>query len=511
MEPQKSVYVTDWLDRRAKLSQNRIALHDAATGRDITYGEWNVLANRTAQLLASLGVQPGDRVAVYATNSVEYLDLLMACNKTGAILQVLNWRLALPEMRTVINDAAPVVLFYSAEFVHQVNALRRDLASTRRYVALNAAASPADLPFATRETFAPEWDRFPDLRPDSPWVICYTGGTTGIPKGAILTHGNMTWNSVNAVMSVPINQNDVFLLNMPLFHTGGLNIFTLPLFHVGGKVIVTKAFDVDQAFDLIEQHRVTVYLAVPTMYALMQAHPRWETADFSSLKVLFSGGAPCPEPIYRKFWAKGVTQFRVSYGLTEAGPYNIWLPNHDIQRKPGAIGVPVFHADVRIVRADGSLCAADEPGELITRGMHVIPGYWNNPEATAQTVIDGWLHTGDLARRDDEGYIWVIGRVKDMIISGGENVYPAEIESVLMSHPDVAEAVVIGVPDEKWGEVGWAVIVPRREIATEALAAFMSDRLAKYKVPKAIVFVDTIPKTAVGKIDKQAVARKVLS
>jgi fatty-acyl-CoA synthase len=511
VETQKSFYVTDWLDRRAKLSGERIALHDAAAGRDISYREWNATANRTAHLLDTLGVQPGDRVAIYSTNCVEYLDLLMACNKTGAIFQVLNWRLAIPEMRAVINDAAPIVLIYSSEFCQQVNALRADVPSVRRFVALDQAAAPDDLPFSDRESLPDIWDRLPDLRPDSPWVICYTGGTTGIPKGAILTHGNMTWNSINAVMSVPLNQNDVYLLSMPLFHTGGLNIFTLPLFHVGGKVIVTKAFDVDAAFDLIEREQVTVYLAVPTMYAMMQAHPRWEAADFSSMKALFSGGAPCPEPIYQKFWAKGVTQFRVSYGLTEGGPYNIWLPNHDIQRKPGAIGVPVFHADVRIVHADGSPCAPGEPGELITRGMHVIPGYWNNAEATAKTVIDGWLHTGDIARCDDEGYIWVIGRSKDMIISGGENVYPAEIESVLMAHPDVAEAVVIGVPDEKWGEVGWAVVVAKRAISAEALTAFMSERLAKYKVPKAVKFVDAIPKTAVGKIDKQAAARKVLS
>ncbi|MBE2269897.1 MAG: long-chain fatty acid--CoA ligase [Anaerolinea sp.] len=513
METQKSFYVTDWLDRRSKLSGSRIALHDVATGCDITYREWNKTVNRTARLFDSLGVRVGDRVAVYSTNCVEYLDILMACNKTGAILQNLNWRLAIPEMRGVINDAAPVVLIYSEEFIPQINALRADLPSVHHFIALGQSADECDLAFIARNAFPDTWNYFPDLHPDHPWVICYTGGTTGLPKGAILTHGNMTWNSVNAVTSVPLNQNDVYLLSMPLFHTGGLNIFTLPLFHVGGKVIVTKAFDVDTAFDIVEQHKVTVYLAVPTMYAMMQAHPRWESADFSSVREMFSGGAPCPEPIYQKFWTKGVTQFRISYGLTEGGPYNIWLPTEDIQRKPGSIGVPVFHVDVRIVRADGSLCAPDEPGELIVKGMHVTPGYWNRPDATAQTVIDGWLHTGDLAKWDEEGYIWVIGRIKDMIISGGENVYPAEIESILLAHPDVAEAVVVGLPDEKWGEVGCAVVVrkPTSDVSGEMLTTFMSERLAKYKVPKSVVFTDAIPKTAVGKIDKKAVVQKVLS
>jgi fatty-acyl-CoA synthase len=511
VEHQKSHYVTDWLDRRAKLSPRRTALLDAVTGRSIAYREWNAAANRTAHFLSSLGVRMGDRVGIYASNCVEYLDLLFACNKTGAILQTLNWRLAVPEMQGVINDGAPSVLVYSDEFGAQVSALRSRLPSVKHFVAFGTPAQPDHVPFSSRESFPDAWTAFPDLHPDSPWVICYTGGTTGLPKGAILTHGNMTWNSVNAVMSVPLDQDDVFLLSMPLFHTGGLNIFTLPLFHVGGRVIVTKAFDPAQVFDLIERERVTVYLAVPTMYAMMQAHPRWEAADFSSLKAIFSGGAPCPAPIYEKFWAKGMDRFRVSYGLTEAGPYNIWLPNADIPRKPGAIGIPVFHADVRVVRPDGTECDAEEPGELITRGMHVIPGYWNQPEATAAVLRDGWLHTGDVARRDSEGYIWVIGRIKDMIISGGENVYPAEIENVLMGHPAVAEAVVIGVPDDKWGEVGCAVVVrkPNRELSADALIQFLSERLARYKVPKSVVFCDSIPKTAVGKVDKKAVKEVV--
>ncbi|MFW5748117.1 MAG: acyl-CoA synthetase [Chloroflexota bacterium] len=507
-EPQKSTYVPDWLQKRADLSGGRVAVKDAATGQQWTYAAWNRQVNRTANFLHHLGVRQGDRVAMYATNCMEYLDALFACNKTGAVLQNVNWRLTVPELEGVLNDAGPKVLIYSAEFVEQVNALRQRVPGILHFIALTQKADPHDGTFHQRDSLPDTWTGFPDLHDDSPWVICYTGGTTGLPKGAILTYGNITWNSVNAVMSVGLDQSDVYLLSMPLFHTGGLNIYTLPLFHVGGKVIITKAFDADEAMHLIAEEGVTVYLAVPTMYLMMQQSPNWDQADFSSIKAIFSGGAPCPSSIYEAFWAKGVDLFRVSYGLTEAGPYNIWMPDADIKRKPGAIGVPVMHAEVTIVNPHGVVVGPGEPGELLTRGPHITPGYWNRPDATRTAITDGWLHTGDLAVRDEEGYISVIGRAKDMIISGGENIYPAEIENVIQGHPAVAEVAVIGVPDEKWGEVGHAIIALKKgqSLTPDTIMAYMGERLAKYKIPRSVQFVEAIPKTAVGKIDKKMLA-----
>ncbi len=509
LQVQKSYYVPDWLDKRARLTPERVALEDALTGQLISYAAWNRRANRTANLLYALGVRRGERVAVCAMNCLEYLDVWMACGKLGAILQNLNWRLTTAELRGLLADALPVVLCHSGEFTEQVNELRPALTSVRHVIAFDDLAQPEDIPITARDSYPDTGVERPDLHPDDPWVICYTGGTTGLPKGAILTHANMAWNSVNTVVSWGLDQHDVAILNSPLFHTGGLNVFTLPLVHVGGKSIVCRTFDADQVFDLIEHGGVTVFFGVPTMFVMLQQHPRWEHADFSRLKIAISGGAPCPLPVFEKFWEKGV-DFKTGYGLTEAGPNTFWLPPEDVRRKPGAVGFPLFHIDVRVVREDGSPCESGEPGELIIRGPHVTPGYWNNPEATARTLVDGWLHTGDLAICDSEGYYSVVGRLKDMIISGGENVYPAEVESVMHAHPAVAEAALIGVPDEKWGEVGRAVVVlkPGAALTAEALIEFMRERLAKYKIPKSAVFVSKLPKTGAGKIDKKALIER---
>ncbi len=503
MEAQKSFYVTDPLDRRAKLSPDRVALREAATGRAISYREWNAVANQTANYLHSLGIRRGDRVAVLACNSLAYLDVWMACGKIGAILQNLNWRLTVPELESIINDAAPAILCYSADYAANVDALRARVPSVRYFIAFDEAA-PGDRHLSERDSQPDTLLDHPDLTPDDPWVICYTGGTTGLPKGAILTHANMTWNATNTVMSWGLDQNDIAILNAPLFHTGGLNVFTLPLIHAGGASIVCKAFDAAQVFDLIENASVTLYFGVPTMFTVMQNHPRWQSADFSRMKLVISGGAPCPLPIFERFWAKGV-DFKTGYGLTEAGPNTFWLPAADVRRKPGAVGFPLLHVDVKTVRADGAGCAAGEAGELLIRGAHVTPGYWNNPDATAKAIIDGWLHTGDLAVCDDEGYYTIVGRLKDMIISGGENIDPAEVESVMHAHPAVAEAALIPVPDPKWGEVGRAVVVvkPGASLESAALLAFMGERLAKYKVPRSVVFVAELPKTGPGKIDKR--------
>jgi fatty-acyl-CoA synthase len=507
---QQSLYITDFLHRRAQLTPDRLAVRDTMTGRDYSYAEWNAQANRTANYLRSLGVAAGDRVAVYATNSMAYLDIWMACGKIGAVLQNLNWRLAPVELQGLIQDAAPVVLAYSDDFIDAVNGLRPHIPSVRHFVAFNRQADADDHVFVERDTL-PDSLTEPrlELDWDSPWVICYTGGTTGLPKGAILSHGNMTWNSINTVTSWGLDQNDIAILNSPLFHTGGLNVFTLPLIHAGGANILCGGFDVDQVFDLIAGGDVTLFFGVPTMFIVMQQHERWHDADFSRLKLVISGGAPCPMPVFERFWAKGV-DFKTGYGLTEAGPNTFWLPEADIRRKPGAVGFPLMHIDVRVVRPDdGAVCDAGEPGELLIRGPHVTPGYWNNPEATAAAIVDGWLHTGDLAIRDTEGYYTIVGRLKDMIISGGENIYPAEIESAIFQHPAVTEAAVIGVPDDLWGEVGRAVVVRAagHTLTGDDLLAFLRERLAHYKVPKSVVFVDALPKTGAGKIDKKVLVQ----
>lgn len=495
------MFVGDWLARREMLTPNHVALMDTLNGnRRITYREWNRTANRTANFLREqLGVQKGDRVAVLAMNCVEYLDLWFACGKLGAILQTLNWRLTPRELAGLIADATPRAFFFGADFASQVDELRAMNALPTLTLALEGKREHPDSPPPEVEL---DWN--------DPWVICYTGGTTGLPKGAILTHGNITWNSINTVMSWGLTSDDTTILNSPLFHTGGLNVFTAPLVHVGGTSIVCRAFDVDQVFDLVRDAGVTLYFGVPTMFITMQQHPRWDQADFSKLKLVISGGAPCPLPVFEKFWAHGV-DFKTGYGLTEAGPNTFWLPREDVRRKPGAVGFPLFHVDVKVVDDKGSACDADEVGELLVRGPHVCAGYWNRLEETAKAIDkEGWLRTGDLARRDAEGYYTIVGRSKDMIISGGENIYPAEVESVLHAHPAVAEATLIGVPDARWGEVGRAIIVLQKEsrVTAEELTEFCRSRLARFKIPKSFVFLDDLPKTAAGKIDKKGLEAK---
>lgn len=500
------MYNGDWLARRESLTPEKVALIDTMTGRRIKYRYWNRQTNRLANWLRdALGVSKGDRVAVLATNCVEYLDTWFACGKLGAILQNLNWRLAVPEWAAIIADASPRVLIYSQDFISQINSLRGQVPSVAHFIALGEKALPTDRALAER-----------DHQPDTPpppvelfmgdaWVICYTGGTTGLPKGAILTHGNITWNSINTVMSWGLAPEDVAILNAPLFHTGGLNVFTAPLVHIGGTSIVCKTFDADQVFDLIASGEVTLFFGVPTMFLMLQQHPRWASADFSRLKLVISGGAPCPMPVFEKFWAKGV-DFKTGYGLTEAGPNTFWLPREDVRRKPGAVGHPLFHIEAKLIDTAGrKIDTPDTPGELCVRGPHVCAGYWNNPAATTRAIDpEGWLHTGDLARRDAEGYYYVVGRLKDMFISGGENVYPAEVESVMYGHPAVAEAALVGVPDEKWGEVGRAFVVvqPGAELNEEEFLAYLRERLARYKVPKNVVFVSELPKTGAGKVNK---------
>ncbi len=498
----------DWLARRAELSPGKVALVEATTGAEVTYREWNRRANRVTNAIAGLGLQKGDRVAVLATNCLEYLDVLFACQKGGYILQALNWRLTPHELKGLVEDAAPRLFVYGPDLAEKAQAVL-EAVPVEHVVALGEPAGPHR---RWGDWLSGASDRPPAPVPrhmEDPWVLCYTGGTTGLPKGAILTQGTITWNAVNTVISWGLRPDDVALLNAPLFHTGGLNVFTTPLVHIGGTSIVARGFDVDQVFDLVQARRLTVFFGVPTMFIMLQQHPRWEQADFSGCRLIISGGAPCPMPVFERFFEKGVP-FKTGYGLTEAGPNNFWLPDEDARHKPGSVGFPLFYVETRIVNEAGQECAPGEVGELLIRGPHVTPGYWNRPEATAEAIRDGWLHTGDLARRDEEGYTYIVGRRKDVIISGGENIYPAEVESVMLGHPAVAEAALVGVPDPKWGEVGRAFVAlrPGASLTEEELIAYLRERLAAYKVPKSVVFVRELPKTGAGKVDKKALQRE---
>ncbi|MBT8049608.1 MAG: long-chain fatty acid--CoA ligase [Gammaproteobacteria bacterium] len=498
---QTSHFVTDWLDKRARLTPDRLALIDYASGQETTYAQWNRRANRLANFLRQLGVGKGDRVAVYASNCSAYLDLFWAAPKIGAILQNLNWRLTVHELKGIVESGEPRVLVFSEDWRAQAEELAASCRTLEHRVAMDEARD-GELALADAASLPASLEERPQLDMDDPWGIYYTGGTTGLPKGAVLTHGNVTWNSVNTITSWGIHAGHRAALQMPFFHIGGPNIFMTPMVHAGATTILCRGFDADETFDLVENAGITHYVGVPTMFQMLQEHPRWQEADFARLELVISGGAPCPLPIMEKFWSRGV-DFKMGYGLTEASGNNFWLPPEQVREKVGSVGYPIFHIDMKTMRADGEDCDDGEEGELLIRGPHVIAGYWRNPKATADTIRDGWLHTGDIAVRDSDGCFSILGRSKEMFISGGENVYPAEIESVLLAHPEVLDAAVVSVPDETWGEVGRAFVVVGGGYDEKALRAFLGERLARYKLPRSIVEIEEMPLTAIGKIDKK--------
>lgn len=500
--------LTDWLAQRAALSPTKTALVDQTSGDRISYEAWNAKVNQLAHFLQQqLGLQKGDRIAVLAHNCVSYLDLCMAAGKLGVILQQMNWRLSADELAQLLEES-PKALFYNDPTLPLVKPLQAKLDGVPSWVAMNSKARDEDLHLSAYASFPSTSPERPTLEWNDPWFLCYTGGTTGLPKAAILSHGNVLTNAINTVISWGLDSNDMAVLNAPLFHTGGLNVFTLPLVYAGGTSIVCESFNVDILFDLLEQEPVTVFFGVPTMFVMMQEHDRWESSDFSKVKFVISGGAPCPMPIFEKFWARDI-EFKTGYGLTEAGPNTFWLPAEHVKKKPGSVGKPLMHIEVSLVDETDNEVGPNEVGELRIRGSHVTQGYWNNPKGTAESLKNGWLYTGDLAMCDSDGFYYIVGRRKDMFISGGENVYPAEVESVLHEFEEIGEAAVIGVPHPKWGEAGVAVVRPVEGYhpTSESILAYCKGKLAKYKIPRRVFLVDELPKTGAGKIDKKLLER----
>ncbi len=482
--------VGDWLAKRELLTPDKVALIDAATGERRTYREWNARATAAAHLLRErLGVQKGDRVAVLAANSPEYLDLLFAVGKLGAILVPLNWRLTVRELEVILRDCAPKVLFHDDAYVENARQVSALLGIP---LARLSEQSESSAPVST-----------PDLTLEDPFLILYTSGTTGVPKGALLSHRMITWNCVNTEISWDLWGTDITPTFAPFFHSGGINVLTLPLVHKGGTVVLLPNSDPGAVLESIERERCTIVFAVPTVFQMMLEHPRFASTDLSSVRFCVTGGSSCPIPIIEGYFKRGVT-FRQGYGLTEVGVNCFSLAPEDALRKAGSVGQPVFHSEARIVDDQDQDVGVDVVGELVLAGPHVCSGYWNRPEATAEAFRDGWWHTGDLARRDAEGYFYIVGRKKDMLISGGENIYPAEIEGLLATHPKIAEAAIIGVPDAKWGEVGRAVVVarPGETLTAEEVLAFCDGKLARYKIPKSVVFAPVLPRNAMGKVIK---------
>jgi fatty-acyl-CoA synthase len=490
--------VGEWLDRRDQLSPNSIALVDIATGQRFTYHALNLRTRALAALLASrYHIRQGDRVAVLASNCPEYLDALFACALLGAILVPLNWRLTTRELSGILADCAPALLLHDEE--HRTAAASASTASGGLPL-----LAMADFP-GEDTTLAAQAVPFSSADGEEIALILYTSGTTGVPKGAMLSHRMITWNAVNTQISWGLRETDICPMFSPFFHAGGLNVLTTPLYHLGGTVLLLGGSDPGEILDVIGRERCTLVFAVPTVFQMMREHPGFASADFSSVRFCISGGSSCPLPLIRAYADRGV-EFRQGYGLTEVGVNCFSLAPEDALRKVGSVGRPVFHSRARLVDDEDHDVAAGAVGELALAGPHVCSGYWGRPEATAEGYRDGWWHTGDLARRDEEGYYFIVGRKKDMYKTGGENVYPAEVEAVLATHPGIAEVAVLGQPDPRWGEVGLAVVVLWQPgaLSAEEVIAFCDDKLARFKIPRRVVFSGPLPRNAMGKVVKSA-------
>ncbi|MEU9891923.1 long-chain fatty acid--CoA ligase [Streptomyces phaeochromogenes] len=488
-----------WPARRARKTPHRTALVHGDT--TVTYAGLYERTNRLAHALRDSGVRRGDRIAYLGPNHPSYLETLFAAGTLGAVFVPLNTRLAGPELAYQLTDSGAKALVYGPTFGGLVAGLPGN-SDVRTYVEVGAEYDQL-LGAASDEAIDEP------VIPDDTCIIMYTSGTTGRPKGAMLTHGNLTWNAVNVLVDQDVITDERALVSAPLFHTAGLNMLTLPVLLKGGTCVLVEAFDPAATFDLIERHRITFMFGVPTMFEHVARHPRWADADLSSLRMLSCGGSPVPTPLIAAYQERGLT-FLQGYGMTEASPGVLFLDAEHAVTKAGSAGVPHFFSDVRVVRPDLAPADIGETGEVVVRGPHVMPGYWGLPDETAAVFHDGWFRSGDAARIDEDGYVTIVDRLKDMIISGGENIYPAEIEDQLLAHPDIVECAVIGVPDEKWGEVPRAVVVPREDVALDPdeVLASLAGRLAKYKIPKSVVLADELPRTASGKLLKSRVRKR---
>ncbi|MBC8333514.1 MAG: long-chain fatty acid--CoA ligase [Anaerolineales bacterium] len=500
----------DWIKRYAERTPDKIAIVDAHTDRQFTYAQFNERANRFASFLKdNLGIKKGDRVSILAANSSDYFEILFACGKMGAILNTLNWRLAPPELEYILNDCTPLALIYEPEFAEAVDELRSQI-DCEYYVVMDKKAPEGEYTYEQALTSgSPAGVDFPNLKYSDTWAILYTSGTTGRPKGAQVTYGNFFYNAVGMGQAIDLSSQDVNLNVLPTFHAGGLGLYAGPIFHTGGTLIVMRTFNPERFLQLMVEWSVSVILLVPSIYLMLAQYPEFEKYDLSHVRSWASGGSTLPPAVIGQYAEKGIT-IQQGFGMTETGPTVFIIDAEHAVEKAGSVGKPVMHTDVCIMDEDGNVMGADEVGELCIRGGNVTTGYWNRPEATSEAIVDGWLHSGDAAKYDQDGYYYIVDRWKDMFISGGENVYPAEVENVIYEHSAIAEAAVIGVPHPKWQEVGKAIVVLKegQELAEEEIIEFCQGKLAKYKIPKSAAFVDMLPRNAAGKVLKRKLRKQ---
>ncbi|MDT7744817.1 MAG: fatty-acyl-CoA synthase [Actinomycetota bacterium] len=475
-----------WTARRARATPERTALVHGP--RRLTYAALDDRVRALAAGLAGLGVERGDRVAYLGPNHPAFVETLFATTSLGAVFVPLNARLAAQEHAFALADTEARVL------VHAAGVDVGEDADRGTFLTLELGGSYDELITGTGHRREPV-----DVDPDDTAILLYTSGTTGRPKAARLSHANLTWNALNVLVDVDLARDEVCLLSAPLFHAAALGMTCLPVLLKGGTLVLEGSFDADRTLALVPAEGVTIMFGVPTMFAALARAPRFEDTDLSSVRYLLCGGAPVPPALLERYAQRGLT-FLQGYGMTEAAPGVLLLDREHAREKTGTAGRPHFFSDVRL----------GDAGEVLVRGPNVVDGYWRRPqESTEAFDDDGWFRSGDVATVDGDGFHRIVDRVKDLYISGGENVSPAEVEGVLTSHPEVVDAGVVGVPDERWGETGqaWVVLAPGATATPADLLAHLDGRLARFKLPRGVEIVDALPRNPTGKLDKSALRR----
>lgn len=481
--------ISNQLEVHARFRPRAEALFDADTGRRFTYGELHALSLRWTSCLRRHGVVRGDRVAVLAHNRGEAFAVLYACAELGATFFPMNWRLAPAELRWQLDHARPRALLVDAAHAAFESEIPR----------LSLELDPEDAPAAGEGAVLSD-----------PWMLLYTSGTSGRPKGALITHQQVHWNAVNTVLACDLTADASTLTFTPLFHTGGLNCLSTPMLHIGGRIVLRRGVDPGRDLRLVAAERITHLMGVPTIYQMLADDPQFEQADLTCVVDALCGGAPLSVDLLNRYLERKIP-LRQGFGLTEVGPNCFSMPHADQPRKLGSVGKLIHHLSARLLRPDGTDCADGEAGELCFAGPTVFGGYLDAPDATAASFHGEWFRTGDVLTRDDEGFYWVSGRQKEMYKSGGENVYPAEVEAAIYRIHGVAQVAVLGVPDERWGEVGHAFVEPAPGVHLdgEQIRAALGEHLGRFKIPKQVTVEASLPRTGAGKIDKVALAARL--
>ncbi|MCW9033457.1 MAG: long-chain-fatty-acid--CoA ligase [Rhodospirillales bacterium] len=499
--------ISDWIDRRAVFSPDKAAIR--FKGESVSYKALSEkVGHLTSVLRGALGIQKGARVAYLGYNSPELVALVFACARVGAIFLPMNWRLAGPEHAYVLSDSEPAAIFVEEEFADTLDGISQDIPES--HIVKFGIARDGWHSYETLMNLSSGGrQRDPRVSYDDPALLVYTSGTTGRPKGAVLTQNALFYAAVNSAHMHDMTSQDIVLTTLPMFHVGGMNIQTLPALHAGATVVLQDKFDVNGTYADIETEKVTLTTLVPAQLGGMMADPRWKKSKFKSLRSISTGSTLVPEALTEAVHAKGLPLLQV-YGSTETSPIAVFLVADDADNRIGSTGKCAVHCDMRIVDNEGNDLPVGESGEILIKGPNVLIAYWNNPEATAEALKDGWFHTGDIGHQDEEGFLFVDDRKKDMIISGGENIYPAALENILAESGDLIEASVVGRDDEKWGEVPVVVAVRKSEKITESeVKALFKGKIAKFQHPKDVFFVEQLPRNAMGKIVKDEIRTMV--